>query len=148
VVSSSVQERGIVVVGGRWEAGAESWSLVIAIAITVAVGLLLPWEPDRVSVTVTNPTDHLISVTTATPSDSSLTQVITVAPRSTTTAHDVIDRGSLWVLHLRARGASAGMLEISRSELLGGSFTIPTWINDEHAETGVLPDVTDPEPDG
>jgi hypothetical protein len=143
-----VQERGIARVGGRWEAAAESWSLVIAVAVTVAVGLFLPWEPDRVSVTVTNPTDHLIYVTTSTPSDGSLTQVIAVAPRSTTTAHDVIDRGSQWVLHLRTRGASAGTLETSRPELLGGSFTIPLWINDELAAAGVLPDVTDPEPDG
>jgi hypothetical protein len=148
VVRSTVQERVVDRMGGRGEAVAEFWSVVIAVVITVAVGLVLPWEPERVSVTVANPTDHLIYVTTSTPTNASLTQVIAVPPRSATTADDVIDRGSQWVLHFRTRGASAGTLETSRSELLGGSFTIPTWINDELAARGVPPDVTDSEPDG
>lgn len=148
MVRSSVQERGVDRLDHRRDAAAEWWGLAVAVAVTVAIGLLLPWEPDRVAVTITNPTDHLLYITTSTPSDDSSSQVLVVGPRSTATADDVIDRGSQWVLDVRTLSSSAGTVETSRSELVDGSFTIPMWINDDLAAAGVRPDVTDPEPDG
>ena len=143
-----MQERGVDQLDRRGEAAAEWWSLAVAVVVTVAIGLVLPWEPDRVTVTITNPTDHVLYITTSTPNDDSLSQVLVVGPRSTATADDAIDRGSQWVLHLRTRGTSAGTLETSRSELVDGSFTIPKWVNDGLAAAGVVPDVTGPDPDG
>ena len=142
-----MQERGVDQLDWRPDAAAEWWGLAVAVAVTVAIGLLLPWEPDRVTVTITNPTDHVLYINTSTPSDDSLSQVLVVGARSTATADDVIDRGSQWVLHVRTLGTAAGTLETSRSELVDSSFTIPMWINEELAAAGVAPNVTDPNPD-
>jgi hypothetical protein len=133
---------------GRKGAAVESWSLVIAVAVTVAIGLTLPWEPDRISVTITNPTDHRLYIHASTPDDGSLSAVTVVSPRSAVTANDVLDRGPRWVLHLRTLGSPAGTIEAARTELMDGSFTVPISINDDLAAIGVPVDLPDPDPDG
>lgn len=121
----------------------EWWGLVVAVGATAVVGLALPREPDRVEVTITNPTDHRLYINSSTPEDGSITYVTVVEPRSTTISHPAIDRGDEWVLHLRTLGTPAGTIAVTRSELVDGSFTIPVSINDDLAAAGVANDLRD-----
>ena len=132
-------------VSSRSGAAAEWWSLVVAVVVTVSIGLMLPVEPDRVTVTITNPTDHRMYINASTPEDTSLSFVTIVGPRATKSMRDVIDRGAIWVLHLRTLGAPAGTIEVSTADLVNGSVVIPMTINDDLAAAGVPVDVEDPE---
>ena len=126
----------------------EWWGLVVAVAATAVIGLALPHEPDRVEVTITNPTDHRLYINSSTADDGSISYVTVVEPRSTSTSHPAIDRGDNWVLHLRTLGTPAGTMTVTRSELIDGSFTIPISINDDLAAAGVPDDLPAGEPDG
>jgi hypothetical protein len=106
---------------------------------------MLPVEPDRVTVTIDNPTDHRLYINASTPDDTSLSFVTIVGPRAIKSMPDVIDRGPIWVLHLRTLGAAAGTIEVSRADLVNGSAVIPLTINDDLAAAGVPVDVDDPE---
>ncbi len=133
--------------GGR-SVDDEWWSFAIAFVVMLAIAIVLPVGPDRVSVTIINPTDHRLYITSSTPTDDTRSSVLVVSPRSTATAHDVIDRGPRWVLHLRTLGASAGTIEATRTELSGGSFAVPESINDDLARAGIPTDTTDLESGG
>ncbi len=119
----------------------EHWSLVLAVTVTAVIAWLVPFEPDRLTATIDNPTDHTLYISASTPDDPTSTFVMTAAPRSTTSMPDVIDRGDSWVLRLRTVGAPAGQLDVSRSDLEGGSVVIPLSINEELAAAGVPTDV-------
>ena len=125
----------------RSTAAIERWSLVLAVAVTAVIAWIVPFEPDRLTVTIDNPTDHTLYISASTPDDPTSTFVMTAAPRSTTSMPDVIDRGDSWVLRLRTLGAAAGQLDVSRSDLEGGSVVIPLSINQELAAAGVPTDV-------
>ena len=124
-------------------ARSEWWSLAIAAAVAAAIGLLAPWEPDRVSVTIDNPTDHRLYIHPTTPTDDNQSFVLIVSPHSTATARHVIDRGEQWVLHLRTPGSSAGTITASRDELTDGSFAVPMTINEHLTLAGVPADTDD-----
>lgn len=128
----------------RSDAPAEWWGLVVAVVVTVLIGWSLPYEPDRVTATVNNPTDHRLYINASTPHDASLSFVTVVEPLSTKSMPDVVDRGPRWVLHLRTPGASAGNIEVSRADLVKGSVVIPLSINDQLAASGVPSDVEVP----
>ena len=132
-------------VSSRSGVAAEWWSLVGAVVVTVSIGLMLPVEPDRVTVTIDNPTDHRLYINASTPDDTSLSFVTIVGPRAIKSMPDVIDRGPIWVLHLRTLGVAAGTIEVSRADLVNGSAVIPLTINDDLAAAGVPVDVDDPE---
>lgn len=132
-------------VSSRSGAAAEWWSLVVAIVVTVSIGLMLPVEPDRVTVTIDNPTDHRLYINASTPDDTNLSFVTIVGPRATKSMDDVIDRGAVWVLHLRTLGAAAGTIQVSRADLVNGSAVIPLTINEDLATAGVPVDWDDPE---
>ncbi|MGB0112584.1 MAG: hypothetical protein WBP59_05145 [Ilumatobacteraceae bacterium] len=117
-----------------------TWLLITA-AVVLLIGVLLPLGPDRVDVTIQNPTDYLLYVSASTPVDDTLTPVAIVSPRTTLDVSDVIDRGDAWVLHVRSPGSDAGVLTVERASLLGGDYTIPTIIGDELAAAGVVSDV-------
>lgn len=127
---------------GEWR------GLAVAVVATAVIGVALPHEPERVEVTITNPTDHRLYINSSTPDDGSISYVTVVEPRTTTTSHPAIDRGDSWVLHLRTLGTPAATLTATRSELLDGSFTIPISINDDLAAAGVHPDVAPAPPAG
>lgn len=131
-------------VSSRSGVAAEWWSLVGAVVVTVSIGLMLPVEPDRVTVTIDNPTDHRLYINASTPDDTSLSFVTIVGPGATASMRDVIDRGAIWVLHLRTLGAPAGTIEVSRADLVNGSAVIPLTINGDLAAAGVPADVDDP----
>ncbi|WP_040494073.1 hypothetical protein [Ilumatobacter nonamiensis] len=132
-------------VSSRSGAAVDWWSLIVAVVVTVSIGLMLPAEPDRVTVTIDNPSDHRLYINASTPDDASLSFVTIVGPRATKSMPDVIDRGSTWVLHLRTAGAPAGTVEVSRADLVNGSAVIPSTIDDDLAAAGVPADVNDPE---
>ncbi len=121
----------------------ERLSFVIAVAVTALIAWIVPFEADRLTVTIENPTDHTLYISASTPDDPSSTFVMTAAPRSTTSMPGVLDRGASWVLHLRTLGAAAGRLDVSRSDLEGGSVVIPLSINEALAAAGVPIDVRD-----
>ena len=116
----------------------------MAVAVALLIALLLPHEPDRVAVTIDNPSDHQLYISASSPEDPTLSFVATVGPRTTTSTSDIIDRGSIWMLHLRTLGASAGSIEVSRADLVSGDVTIPLSINDDLAAAGVPVDVEGP----
>ena len=128
----------------RSDAAADWWSLCAAVLVTVVFGLALPHEPDRVTVSIENPTDHLLYIKASTPHDDTTSLVTIVGPRSTKVMPDVIDRGPSWVLHLRTLGAPAGTIEVSRTDLVNGSVVIPIAINDQLAAAGVPADIDGP----
>lgn len=132
-------------VSSRSGAAAEWWSLVGAVVVTVSIGLMLPVEQDRVTVTIDNPTDHRLYIKASTPDDTSLSFVTIVGPRASKSMPDVIDRGATWVLHLRTLGSHAGTIQVSRADLVNGSAVIPLTINDDLEAAGVPVDVDDPE---
>ena len=132
-------------VSRRSDAAAEWWSLLVAVMVTVSIGLMLPHESDRVTVTIDNPTDHRLYINASTPQDTTLSFVTIVGPRAAKSMPDVIDRGPTWVLHLQTLGATAGTIEVSRRDLVNGSVVIPLSINDELAAADVPVDVEDPD---
>ena len=99
----------------RSDAAAEWRGLCVAVLVTVVIGLALPHEPDRFTVIVRNPTDHVLYIKASTPHDDSTSLVTIVGPRSTKVMPGVIDRGPSWVLHLRTLGAPAATMEVSRA---------------------------------
>jgi hypothetical protein len=123
----------------------EWWGSAVAVVVTVSIGLMLPHDPDRVSVTIDNPTDHLLYINATTPEDPTLSFVTIIGPRAVTSMPDVVDRGATWVLQLRTSGAPAGTIEVSRADLVNGSVRIPLSVNDELAAAGVPVDVEDPD---
>lgn len=119
----------------------EWWGLAVAVVVTAVIGLALPPEPDRVRVTIENPTDHRLYINSSSPDDGSINYVAVIDPRSTATSDPVVDRGISWVLHLRTLGAPAGTVTVSRDDLIDGSFAVPMWVNDDLAAAGVPPDL-------
>ena len=116
---------------GRVRRVPAEWSaLFVAVAVTVVIGLLLPYEPDRVTVVIENPTDQVLYLHASTPDGRSRTMVGIISPQSTI-VRDVIDRGPDWVLHVETAGVSSGLVDVSRSELVGGSFAIPIGFDGE-----------------
>lgn len=109
----------------RSRPAAEWWSLVVAVVVSVSIGLLLPHEPDRVTVTIENRSDHRLDITASTPDDPGLSFVTIVGPRTTKAVPYVVDRGPTWVLHLRIPGTRAATIEASRADLASGSLVIP-----------------------
>ena len=116
---------------GRVRRVPAEWSaLFVAVAVTVVIGLLLPYEPDRVTVVIENPTDQVLYLHASTPDGRSRTMVGIISPQSTI-VRDVIDRGPDWVLHVETAGVSSGLVDVSRSELVGGSFAISIGFDGE-----------------
>lgn len=122
-------------------AAAERVWLVAVAAIVSVVALLLPHEPDRVDLTMQNPTDYLLYISASTPDDTTMTPVAIISPRTAVEVTDVIDRGADWVLHVRAPGVDAGVLAVARTDLLDGTYTIPAAIGDQLVADGVVTDV-------
>jgi len=110
--------------GRVWHLTDEWGALLIAVVVTVGIGLLLPWEPERVTVVIENPTDELRYLHASTRDDGTRTMVGIASPGSTI-VRDVIDRGPEWILHVETAGVSSGLVEVSRTELVAGSFAIP-----------------------
>lgn len=116
---------------GRARRVPAEWSaLLVAVAVTVVIGLLLPYEPDRVTVVIENPTDRLLYLHASSPDEGTRTMVGIVSPQSTI-VREVIDRGPDWVLHVETAGVSSGLLDVARSELVGGGFAIPIGFDAE-----------------
>jgi len=145
-VSSGAVQQLANPVSRRHQPLGEWWGLVIAVVVTAVIGVALPPEPERVRVTIENPTDHRLYINSSTPDDGSVHYVAVIDPRSTATSDPVVDRGESWVLHLRTLGAPAGTVTVSRDDLVGGAFAIPKWVNDDLAAAGVHPDLAQAPP--
>lgn len=130
----------------RSNAVTDWWSLVVAAIVTATIGLSLPHEPDRVTVTIDNPLDHRLYVDASAPDDPGRTFVMIIEPRSTRSMPHVIDRGDEWVLHLRTRGAPAGTLTVSGADVAAGPITIPASVGDALVDAGVPDDLGDLRP--
>ena len=120
--------RGDLDVALRSAAAAERWSLVVAVVVTLLVVWALPFEPDRVTVIVDNPTGHELTITATAPDDGSVSFVTIVGPRTTKSVPDVVDRGPRWILHVRIPGGPAGSLDVARADLVNGTLVIPATI--------------------
>ena len=116
------------------------WLFVVA-AIVFIVALLLPHEPDRLDVTMENPSDYLLYVSASSPADDTLTPVAIISPRTSVEITGVLDRGADWVLHISAAGRDAGSVAVDRADLVDGAYAIPSAIGDRLADEGVVSDI-------
>ncbi|MGA9276905.1 hypothetical protein [Ilumatobacter sp.] len=124
---------------------AEWVSFLIGALIALVIGISLPFEANRVEITIHNPTDHRLYISATTPEDSTETPVAVVEAQATRTA-DVIDRGPDWTLHVRSTSTYSGTATATRTELTSGVYTIPTRIGDDFTAAGVIPDDNPAEP--
>ena len=125
-------------------AGAE-WRILAILAIAVfAIGMTLPRGPDRVDVTIDNPTDYRLYIEASSPGDTASTHVVVVGPQTIVTTRDVIDRGAEWVLDIRSSGSAAGTLHVDREALVDGTFVVPSWVGDDLHDADVPSEVESP----
>ena len=109
---------------------ASEWTgLVIAVFVAAVIGLIVPSEPDRVTITIDNPTDYRLYINAHTPEDDSSTFVTIINPHATHTARGVVDLGPTWILELRTLGSAAGNLTVSHRDLTKATYTIPAEID-------------------
>lgn len=128
--------------------GMEWVSLAVAATLVLVIGLLVPHEPDRVSVTIDNQTDHRMYISATTPVDPTASKVAIVSPRTLARTDGVLDRGEEWVLELRTLGSPAATMTVTRAELVDETFTIPPSVGERLAAAGVEPDVPSDGPGG
>jgi hypothetical protein len=121
-----------------------SWTwldLALAVGVALVVSIVLPTQPSRVDLQISNPTDYDLTVYATDEGRDGWDTLGTVERGVTTTMQDAFDRGDVWVLRFRGQGVDGGELRIPRStfEDDGWSFEVPTAIGDRLRGQGAHP---------
>jgi hypothetical protein len=124
--------------------------MVAQLAVVVlAVGVLLFVQsfltvPDKVAVTVVNPTDYDIDVTVRTPDTTTRTIFGRVERGGTRLQPRLIDPGREWVLTFSHDGTELAELRLSADELddLGHRIEVPPEVTSKARDADLLPTPT------
>ncbi len=107
----------------------------------VAVGQLTvsPTFVNRIE--VVNPTRYTLEIDATDASHDGWTSVTIADRHATTTAEEVIDQGSVWILRFSAQGGDGGQLRVTRDQLMraGWQVRIPTTVADRLERAGRPP---------
>jgi hypothetical protein len=118
------------------------WVMVVAIgAIVLVVGVVIHGDEHIEALTISNPTGFQIEVLASRPNDATLLPITIIGPGATDQVQEIIDLGSAWVLHFRADGFEAELVQVSRAEILASPYTIPVAAGDQLIAQGAEPEV-------
>ena len=120
-----------------------SAALIVA-AVAVAIALLaitssMLTGPDRVDLTIENPTAYHLSVDVRGAEDGSVLGVGTVSAESTGEFPRVIDQGEMWWFEFSYGGVVAAEVTVSRSALEAGSVVVPDSAGEVLRQAGLSP---------
>jgi hypothetical protein len=113
---------------------------VLAVGTLWSVQSLLA-GPDKVEVTVVNPTEYDLDVTVRAPGDDARTLFGRVEREDRRTQPHLIDPGAEWVVAFGHDGIDLGELRLSDDELdhLGHTIEVPPEITTRAQEAGLAP---------
>ncbi len=121
-----------------------SWLVGLGLAIAVGVVALLATRalsgPSFVSsVAVVNPSAYTLDVEVASASGDEWTQLVSVSPKSTASAEQVVDQGERWAFRAQSAGVAGGEFVVSRADLERADWkvTIPPAIVERLRARGV-----------
>jgi hypothetical protein len=108
-------------------------------ALWVAQSLLA--MPDKVAVTVANPTEYDVDVEVRAPDAAAVTVFGRIERGSTRTQPNLLDPGEEWLISFRHEGSDLGELRMSDAELddLGHTIEVPSEVAAEALAAGLTP---------
>lgn len=116
--------------------------IVAAIAATIALLAItssMLTGPDRVDLTIENPTAYHLSVEVRGAEDGSVHRLGTVSSESTRDLTGVIDQGEMWWFEFSYGGVIAAELTVSQSTLEAGPVVVPDSAGEVLAQAGLSP---------
>lgn len=119
-------------------------AVLIVVAIAVAIALFtitssMLTGPDRVDLTIENPTAYPLSVEVRGAEDGSVLLVGTVSSERTDEFAGVIDQGEMWWFTFSYGGVVAAEVTVSQSALETGPVVVPDSAGEVLAQADVSP---------
>ncbi len=113
-------------------------TLIVGAVLLAAVIALLA-DPDRVDVTIENPTSFDVDVGLRSADGGNRHALGTVDPGSSKSLSSVIDQGERWLFEFSYGGVDAPPLEVSRDVVTKGTVVVPGVVEELFVAAGLSP---------
>lgn len=113
-------------------------TLIVGAVLIAAVNSLLA-DPDRVDLTVENPTAFDVTVDVRSAEGGGRLGLATIDPGTSKSLSGVIDQGERWFFEFSYGGVNAPPLEVSRDVVTAGPVVVPAIVEQLFLDAGLSP---------
>ncbi len=113
-------------------------TLIVGAALLAAVNALLV-DPDRVDLTVENPTQFDVNIDVRSLEGEGRLGLGTVDPGTSKSLSSVVDQGGRWLFEFSYGGVKAPPVEVSREVVTTGTVVVPEIVGELFLDAGLSP---------